>query len=294
MNTLLIADSGSTKTEWRLCMQGETAVTFFTGGINPVYQDESEITNMLTHELKPRLAGYPAPERICFYGAGCIPAKVPIVEQALQTAWAGTDTTVEVQTDMLGAARSLCGHSPGIVCILGTGSNSCEYDGRQIIRNVPPLGFILGDEGSGASLGKRFVAALLKGLLPTELKELFLANTGLTQAAIIERVYRQPLPNRFLAGFAPFIAAHIDLPSVCQLVMEEFDAFFRRNVSQYDCRGREVHFTGSIAWHFRTLLTESASQNGICLGQIVQAPMDGLERYHRQRVLPSKEKHIAH
>ena len=189
---------------------------------------------------------------------------------------------VTVMTDMLGAARALCGHEPGIVCILGTGANSCRYDGETIVSNVPPLGYILGDEGSGAVLGKHFIADLLKGLLPESVvRDFGETYPEITTATVLERVYKESQPSRFLASLAPFIRKHIDVPQVRSIVLECFRSFLRRNVMLYD--GWEitpVHFVGSIAHNFHAVLKEAAEAEGIHLGQILSAPMEGLIRYH--------------
>jgi len=177
----------------------------------------------------------------------------------------------------------LCGHHAGIACILGTGSNSCYYDGAKIVANVSPLGFILGDEGSGAVLGKLLVGSLLKNQLAPGLKEEFLTTYALTPADIIDRVYRRPLPNRFLASLSPFLAAHLDDPGIHRLVLDSFRDFLRRNVMQYDWQAYNVHFCGSIAYHYQTILAEAAATYSIHLGQVVQSPIKGLVRYHDSR-----------
>ena len=187
---------------------------------------------------------------------------------------------VEVSTDMLAAARGLCGHQAGIACIMGTGSNSCYYDGEKIVQNVSPLGFILGDEGSGACLGKLLVGDLLKNQLGAELKEEFLSQYNLTPADIIDRVYRKPFPNRFLASLSPFLAQHIDNPGIRNLVLGSFKAFLKRNVMQYDYNNTPVHFIGSVAFYYQEVLSQAAYETGICLGTILKSPMEGLIAYH--------------
>ena len=182
---------------------------------------------------------------------------------------------------MLAAARSVCGHEAGIACILGTGSNSCFYNGKEIEANVSPLGFILGDEGSGAVLGKLFIGDLLKNQLPAGLKEKFLERYQLTPADIIDRVYRKPFPNRFLATLSPFISEHITIPEVRQLVKQSFKAFLVRNVMQYDYQHYAVGFNGSVAWYYRDILEEALSETGLKMGIIIKAPMEGLLKYHQ-------------
>ena len=270
---IAIADSGSTKTTWSFVDGDGTESRQETGGINPYYQSDEEMKQLLEEALLGKTI-----DTVHFYGAGCTPAKQPVVERLL--AQLLPNAKVEVESDLLGAARGLCGVSPGIACILGTGSNSCQYDGTLITHNVSPLGFILGDEGSGAYLGKRLVGDLLKGQLPAELKDAFLKIYKLTMADIIERVYRQPFPNRFLASFSPFILEHIEQPDVRLLVADSFRTFLERNVMQYDYAHHGVHFVGSVAWHYREILHETATHLGLTVGEIEQSPMAGLVIYH--------------
>lgn len=277
---ILIADSGSTKTDWCVVEQGTLLRRIGTRGTNPYFQSEEEIADEIATALLPRLEGH-KPDNVHFYGAGCaFPDKTAMVCRAITRHLGLTEERVEVSTDMLAAARGLCGHTAGIACIMGTGSNSCYYDGRQIVANVSPLGFILGDEGSGACLGKLLVGDILKNQMPPALKEEFLSHYGLTPADIIDRVYRQPFPNRFLAGLSPFLARHLDEPCVHALVLDSFKAFLRRNVMQYDYRRHEAHFIGSIAFHYRQVLEEAARETGVRIGTIVQSPMEGLIRHH--------------
>lgn len=276
---ILIADSGSTKTDWCMAEQGVALKRIPTKGMNPFFQSEEEMVNEMQTSLLPELEGK-HPEAVYFYGAGCAFDKVALVRRAISRVLALDAACIEVNSDMLAAARSVCGHEAGIACIMGTGSNSCFYDGEQIVANVSPLGFILGDEGSGAVLGKLLVGDLLKNQLPAGLKEEFLKQYGLTPAEIIDRVYRQPFPNRFLASLSPFIAAHLEVPEVRQLVKQSFKAFLTRNVMQYDYCHYRVGFNGSIAWYYRELLTEAMAEIGLQPGLIIKAPMEGLLRFH--------------
>ena len=279
--SILIADSGSTKTDWCLTEDnGRILQQIKTGGINPVFLSDKEL-ELEIKELARQVEDI-RPEAIHFYGAGCIPTQTERVIRALRQAFPAADE-VEIASDMLGAARALCGRRAGIACILGTGSNSCSYDGENIVANVSPLGFILGDEGSGAVLGKLLVGSLLKNQLTSGLKEAFLEQYALTPADIIERVYRRPLPNRFLASLSPFLAAHLEDAGVHQLVLDAFRDFLRRNVMQYDWQAHDVHCCGSIAFHYKKILAEAAVSLGIRIGQIIQSPMEGLVRYHSER-----------
>jgi N-acetylglucosamine kinase-like BadF-type ATPase len=274
---ILIADSGSTKTNWHVVEEENFVQAIFTKGINPFFQSENEIDEEIRSALLPELKSRIF-EALYFYGAGCLPEKnvriTGVVTKRLLV------KTVEVNSDMLGAARGLCGKTPGIACILGTGSNSCYYDGEKITANVSPLGYILGDEGSGAVLGKLLVGDLLKNRLSPALKDKFLGQYDLTPAKIIEQVYRRPFPNRFLASFSPFLLQNIEEPEIRELVINSFKSFLQRNVMQYDYRNYPVHFTGSIAYYFREILEEVVRESGLQLGVIKQSPMEGLIRFH--------------
>lgn len=275
---ILIADSGSTKTDWCAVENNEVVLQVQTKGMNPYFQSEEEIVNEINEQLLPLLPDKPL-TAIYFYGAGCAFDKITLMRNALGRSLR-VEGEIEVNSDMVGTARALCGNEAGIACILGTGSNSCYYDGKEIVENVSPLGFILGDEGSGAVLGKLFIGSLLKNQLTEGLKETFLDEYKLTPAEIIDRVYRKPFPNRFLATFSPFIAKHIEDNSIQSLVKDAFSDFFRRNVMQYDYRTCKVHFCGSIAHFYRDLLIEAANELQLNIGTIAQTPMDGLVAYH--------------
>lgn len=274
---ILLADSGSTKTDWALARNGSLVKRITTEGINPFFQTEEEISRIVHERLMPALDGA-MPHEVHFYGAGCaFPEKNRLVEQAITR---HLPVPVEIGSDLLGAARSLCGRRPGIACIMGTGSNSCYYDGQTIAANVSPLGYVLGDEGSGAVLGRLLVGDCLKNQLPAPLKEAFFRRFDLTPQLILEQVYKQPFPNRFLASLSPFLIEHIDEPCIHRLVLNSFKSFFTRNVMQYDYRGVKVHFTGSIAYYYREVLDEAARALQIELEHIVRSPLEGLVTYH--------------
>ncbi len=276
---ILIADSGSTKTDWSVVKDGKPIKQIQTKGINPFFQTEEEISNEIKSSLISQLDTQDF-VAVYFYGAGCTFDKIEIVKRAIEKN-IHVRKDVEVNSDMLAAARGLCGYAPGIACIMGTGSNSCYYDGRNIVENVSPLGFILGDEGSGAVLGKLMVSSLLKNQLTPGLKEKFLEQFNLTVADIIDRVYRKPFPNRFLASFAPFISENLDDPTIHSLVVDSFKSFLKRNVMQYKNHDKlPIHFVGSVAFHFQDLLKEAIEEMNIKLGKIIQSPMEGLIEYH--------------
>lgn len=282
---ILIADSGSTKTAW--CLVKDPQHIIYTQGINPFQQNEEEICAVLQHELFPSLPTHDLQlSAIHFYGAGCTPEKAPIVACALRQV-ISTTATIHVESDMLGAARSVCQRQPGIVCILGTGSNSCYYDGRTLHAGNPALGYILGDEGSGAYIGKRLVGDILKKQLPEDIQRLFFEETHETQANIIQRVYRTPLPNRYLASLSPFCARHREHPAIHAFLLDCFGQFFLRNIqsSQWNKEATKlpIGFVGSIAHYYASELAEAAQQYGYTIGNIVQSPLEGLVQYHQAK-----------
>lgn len=275
---ILIADSGSTSTNWVLVEHGAITQSLFTPGINPFYQIPKEIADTIAPLVKD-LKSIDNIDSVYFYSAGCISDKIEQVKQAIAQSF--THSQIYVESDLLAAARALLQHNAGIACILGTGSNSCFYDGKNIINNISPLGFILGDEGSGAVLGKKFIADCLKNQLPPELKNKFLTTFGLTANNIIDRVYRKPFPNRYLAQFTPFFVEHITEPTVYKLIFDSFTDFFVRNVMQYpDFEKYPVSFVGSVAYYLKNILEAVAIELDITLGEIRQSPIEGLVTFH--------------
>lgn len=275
---ILIADSGSTKTDWCVAKDGFTVKRFTTQGINPYHQDERRINGIVLDELLPQTGEYKI-KKIVFYGSGCREETIPAMKTILHSAF-NNNIEVEIYSDLLGAARAICGHEEGIACILGTGSNSCLYDGKKIVGNIPPLGYILGDEGSGATLGKIFINEIFKNSRMYDLKNEFLQVLKMTEGDIIDRVYRQPMANRFLASLAPFIHSHIERHEVNEIVTENFRQFLLKNVKRYHRDDLQVSFIGSIAWHFKSQLLQSALEENVYVGSVEKSPMDGLLRYH--------------
>ena len=273
---VLIADSGSTKTAWCGLQNGCCKQHLLTSGINPFYMNSDEIKKEL-EILSTKIDGIV--EQIYFYGAGVAsPEKTAQLQTCFQAVFPGVK--IEAHTDLFGAARALCGHEKGIVCILGTGSNSCFYDGTDITDNVPALGFILGDEGSGAALGKKLVSDILKRQLPTHLQRIFFEKYCLTKDMIMERVYRQPFPNRFLASFTDFLHEHQSESCIQSLLRESFDLFFVRNVMHYDFTQYPVHLLGSIAFYFQNIIRDTAQKRGVEIGLVAKTAIDGLIIYH--------------
>ena len=284
---ILLADSGSTKTHWCLLTASGQSTDVRTDGINPVLQSYDAVYATISDQLLPaiaRLLWAGTISHVFFYGAGCTPEKKIIVRDALQSVFKKAQVTVE--SDMLGAARALLGHHAGVACILGTGSGSCFYNGEKIAWSVPSLGYILGDEGSGAVLGKRLVGDIMKNQLGDELKEAFLAAYKLTTADIIDRVYKQPFPNRFLAKLSKFCADHISDPRIHALVYDHFVQFIRRNLVQYKT-DQPISFVGSIAYYYKGILAEAMHAEGLPLGSILQDPIEGLKNYHKDVIVPT-------
>ena len=260
----LIVDSGSTKTDWCVVDGGEAVFRAAGQGINPFQQTDAEIENIVNNEFVSGFGYAGKIAEIEFYGAGCRDGMVPRMELLLRNVFVNA-VKVEVCSDVLGAARALFGDGEGIASILGTGANSCLYDGRMITANVPPLGYILGDEGSGAVLGRLFINALFKGGLPAAMRDEFLKETGLTLADIINKVYREPLANRFLASTSVFIHNHLGNKDLRNLVIDNFRSFFKRNVSLYGRRD----------------LLEAAEAEGYTVGKVIKSPMEGLVKVER-------------
>ncbi len=275
----LIADCGSTKIDWCV-IDGEKVVKqVFTCGMNALLLTEEEMAQRIASELYPEVKDYELTE-VWFYGAGCLAPEVcDNVRRAIGASIKAA--RIEVNTDLLAAARALFGNNAGIACILGTGSNSCYYDGNEIVDNVSPLGYILADEGSGAVLGKLLVGDVLKKQLPDALCEKFLRQFNLDRMTIIKRVYKEPLANRFLASVTPFLIENIEEPAVHRLVLNAFKSFFVRNVANYEgYKSMPVNFVGSIAYYYRDVLGEAASAVDCTIGTILKSPMEGLVKYH--------------
>lgn len=276
---ILIADSGATKTDWCFGTTLSDRQTIQTEGISPFHMDKAYIDGIILQQLIPQLPASALSDctAIHFYGAGCLPERTEGITRTLRNLF--PQATVQVNTDLLGAARALCQREPGIACILGTGSNSCLYDGTQIIDNISPLGYILGDEGSGAYLGKRFVGDCLKRQLPGFLAEGLMERYGLTLPDLLEKVYRQPQANRFLASLTPYIYEQREVPEVKEFLKDCFREFFKRNVLLYK-RTWPVSFVGSIAWYFQQEIQESAKELQLPIGRFVKNPIDELSVYH--------------
>ena len=276
----LIADSGSTKVSWRAICDDGSVKSIETVGINPVFMEDAEIESILTEKLVPEIGT--KVDAIFFYGAGMVGGEISAkLERCFGKVFPGS--TCEAASDVLAAARALCGHKPGIACILGTGSNSCFYDGEGIAQNVRAGGFILGDEASGAYLGKRLISDFIKGLLPPPIEKEFAKRYGLDYMAIVQKVYREPMPSRFLASFSPFIAEFKNHPHIANLLKSSFEEFLRRNIIHYDYKKYPVNFVGSVAYYYKDILEKAVAAAGMRMGIILKAPIDGLVEYHKNK-----------
>ncbi|MEO7444215.1 MAG: N-acetylglucosamine kinase [Ferruginibacter sp.] len=280
MSDILIADSGSTKTEWCL-LEGKKRKFKQTQGLSPYFLDGPQIEDVLRNEVQPFLKNADVSE-VFFYGTGChSPANSRLMKKALSNVF--TDARIQVTHDLLGTARAVCGKEKGIACILGTGSNSCYFDGKKIVTNSPGLGFILGDEGSGAYLGRKVIQYYLYKTFDEDLMELFDAKYKTDAAAILHAVYKEPLPNRYLASFTHFLAENRGHYMIENILEDGLNDFFFTHVYKYrQSWTLPVNFTGSIAYYFKDVLQELCKSYELELGTILKTPMEGLIKYHTE------------
>ncbi len=275
----LIADSGSTKTDWVLIKGPNDNYCFQTIGLNPLFVDEEKIQSVLS--TKPELIeASNQVKEIYFYGASC---SDEVRNQVLVRAFKAIfkNAIAKVHHDVYGSVLATCGDDKGIACIIGTGSNACYYDGQNMYDGLPALGFVLGDEGSGAYLGKNFLKDYLYQEVPIELKESFEEELSLSKDVIFERVYKADRPNAFLASMSLFLAKHKYMPYVEKLIKKGFDTFINRHVCQFEVhKDIPIHFIGSVAFHYRSILEEVMKEKGLKLGKILQKPINALLRYH--------------
>jgi len=273
----LIADSGSTKTIWTFVKNRQIIRQEVAFGINPYQQDEPEILTRIQDaigELGREI------EEAYFYGSGITSANVDKVERSLQMVCSDAEK-IEVNNDVLAAARSLCQDTAGIACILGTGSNSCLYDGKKVVSNVGGFGFILGDEGSGAVLGKQLFIDFLYEKIPSHITKILKDEHELSMTHILEQTYRTQFPNRYMASFAPFVYEHRAEPYMQDLLERHFRLFFDRKTFCYpDYQDYTYHFVGSVAHYFRLFLEKIATDYQLRIGRIEKDPMAGLIEFH--------------
>lgn len=280
---ILIADSGGSKTDWRLISDDGKIDQASAPGFNPYYQPIEDLKRSVREILLPKVAAQDEVDQIYFYGAGVSSEKNQLTIKSAFLEFF-PQAQIEIGWDLLAAARALCGKEPGIACIMGTGSNSCLYDGKNIIGNVANLGWILADEGSGANIGRKFLVDYLRNKLPENLAKQFHARFPLTREEFLEKVYQQEKPSAFLASFAKFIFQHLKEPYCYELIYSSFAEFYENNVMKYDnYQNLKVHFTGSIAFYFSDILRQVANDKGITVKNILEGPIAGLTLYHTQK-----------
>ncbi len=279
---ILVADSGSSKIDWRLMEPGGTIRQAQTPGFNPYYQPLDHLRTSIREILMPEITG--SVRRIFYYGTGVSSERNQELVRSVFLEFF-PDAVVKIEWDLLGAARALCGHEAGIACILGTGSNSCLYDGENISDQVANLGWILADEGSGTSLGKNLLTDYLRKKMPERLAEQFHQRFPFTREEFLEKIYQQEKPSTFLATFSKFIFQHLKEPYCYQLVYKAFSDFYENNVMKYDgYQKTKVHFVGSIAFYYSDLVRQVANDKGIAVKNILEAPIAGLALYHQNDV----------
>jgi glucosamine kinase len=275
---ILIADSGATKCEWCLLQNGKKK-TIYTQGISPYFLSGDQIKELLLNELSPKVKNISIDE-IYYYGTGLGSREnIIIIKKALKKIFA--KAKVEASDDMLAAARALCGKTKGVACILGTGSNACYFDGNKIMKSSPGLGYILGDEGSGAYLGKKVLQYYLYNTFDEELRYRFDAKYVTNRMEILENIYKKPLPNRYLASFTTFLAENRGHYMVENIIEDGLNDYFFAHLCKFNEIWRyPVHFAGGVAYGFRDVIKELCSTYEFELGNILQKPMEGLINYH--------------
>lgn len=277
---ILIADSGTSKTDWRV-IHSDGRISQHRGvGFNPYYMTSEEMAKQMRDEFLINLES--EIERIFYYGAGCsAPDRKAEVRQALHTIFPKAE--IQIDHDLSAAARATCGHNPGIACILGTGSNSCDYDGSEIIATRPAAGYILGDEGGGCYVGRKFLSDFIHEEMPDKIREAAIERFGITQNIIQDHVYRKPFPSRYMASFCQFITENKSNPYCYGLFYNSFKDFFAKHICKYpDYPTKQVNFVGSIAYYNSDILRKAANDTGFSVNRIIESPIAGLTLYHQE------------
>ncbi len=276
--SILIADSGSTKCEWSLVHDGKER-RVLTQGISPYFLTGPQITALLEQELLPQLEGDPVKE-VFYYGTGCkSTVNRQLVKRAISAVF--SDASVAVDSDLMGAAKALCGHEKGIACILGTGSNSCYYNGKTIVKNSPGIGYILGDEGSGAYLGKKVIQYFLYRTFDEELLFRFNEKYQTSDDDVLDHVYKKPLANRYLASFSLFLAENRGHYMIENIIEDGLNDFFFQHLYKYrESWSLPIHFVGGIAFGFQDVLNDLCQHYELEMGQVLRYPIEGLVKYH--------------
>ncbi|MEN9964888.1 MAG: hypothetical protein RL582_1983 [Bacteroidota bacterium] len=280
MENILIADSGSSTTGW--CLMGKRKKIFVqTQGISPYFMNGDQIAEILRKELLPSL-GKGIPSKVFFYGTGCAnPENVKMIKKAIKSVFLKAQVIVE--SDLIGASKAVCGNEKGIVSILGTGSNSCYYNGKKVAKNSPGLGYVLGDEGSGAYLGKRVIQHYLYQTFDPDLMDRFKAQYHTDVTEILDTVYKKPLANRYLAGFTGFLIENRGHFMIENIIEDGFNDFFFNHIYKYrESWTLPIHFVGSVAFGFKDVLKVLCETYELQLGKVLKTPLDGLVEYHRK------------
>lgn len=276
----LIADSGSTKTDWRLIGEDGTIKQFISEGLNPFFHTKESVEKVLSSTFSE--IGYKNVKAVFFYGAGCSSQEK---NQLLEEAFKGVfiNATVTVEHDLLGAARAACGKNEGLAGILGTGSNCCVFDGQHIVQSFPSGGYILGDEGGGVSIGKALIKAFIELRMPKDLLELFNTRYKLTTTQILDKIYKEPFPNRFLASFSSFTFHHRNHPFIADLLYKVFQAYFEVQVKQFEeSKNLKLNLVGSVAFYYQELIRTVAKDQSVSIGTILEKPISGLTLFHQE------------
>ncbi len=275
----LIADSGSSKTDWCL-IYDKKKINIETQGISPYFLNAAEIEQVIRKELVVKMKKY-VPDEVFYYGTGCSnPENVKMIKSVIKKVFPKAKITVD--HDLLGAAKALCGTEKGIACILGTGSNSCYYNGKKIVKNSPGLGYVLGDEGSGAYLGKKVIQYYLYNTFDPDLMDRFDAKFKTNVSEILDAVYKKPLPNRYLAGFTSFLIENRGHFMIENIIEDGFNEFFFNHIYKYrESWTMPIHFVGSVAFGFKDVLKELCISYELQLGKVLKTPMEGLIKFHQ-------------
>jgi N-acetylglucosamine kinase-like BadF-type ATPase len=271
----LIIDAGSTKMEWILLDGNVVTQRFTTGGFNPNYADIQNFVNTCQSASLPKEI-----QSIHYYGTGCASEKNRLlIKEVFQNRFPKAE--IHVTHDLMAACHAVLGREKGIVCILGTGSNSCVYDGEDIAEKAVSLGYLVGDEGSGSHIGREVVRAYFYGFMPADLRQKFAETYHLELRDFVQNLYHNEQPSKYLASFVEFAGTHQKHPYIHNLVKRSFQAFIEAFVLRFeDCKTMKVSFVGSIAWHFQDILKESLAENGLTMGEVLKAPAEGLIRYY--------------
>lgn len=279
---ILVIDSGATNMEWRLLKADGSIEQGKQTGFHPLFQTDDQLKELMEQLVKA--VNITDLKVIYYYGTGCAGDREKArISDVIVNIFNLSE--IHVETDLLGAARGLCGRNEGIACILGTGSNSCHYDGEKITDRMPPLGYLLGDEGGGSYLGKRLITAFCRHQLPGKIEDSFVKRFGFEKEDVPQVIYQNELPQQFLGSFSKFLLHHKSDPTIYQIIVSSFDDFFSLVTQYYDSSSRlSFHFSGSIAFYFNDILRRSGKGHKVTIGSIVENPIAGLTLFHQGEI----------